>query len=88
MEPVDAPERPRTSVGRRPDAALGGVRLRWLVSTIAATGVVAFVCLAAVDRRAAPLALLGALLIALKGLAWLLVLRRHRVRLRRAGFRW
>lgn len=64
------------------------MQLRWLVCGISAIGVLGFVCLAAVDRRAAPLALLGALLIALKGLAWLLVLRRNRVRLRRAGYRW
>jgi hypothetical protein len=62
--------------------------LRWLVSGITLIGVVVFVALAAADRRAAPLALLGALLIGLKGLAWLLVLRRNRARLRRAGYRW
>ena len=43
---------------------------------------------ALVERRAAPVALACALLIAIKGLAWLLVLRHHRARLRRARLRW
>jgi hypothetical protein len=76
----------RAAIGR--GGTLQRVRLRWLTVAITLAGVLAFLVLAAVDRRAAPIALAGALLIAVKGLAWLLVLRRHRVRLRRHGFRW
>lgn len=64
------------------------LRLRWLVCGVTIGGVIAFVGLAAIDRPAAPLALCGALLVAAKGAGWLLVLRRNRKRLRRAGFRW
>jgi hypothetical protein len=50
--------------------------------------VAGFAALALLDRRAAPVALAGALLVALKGLGWSLVLRRNRGRLRRNGLRW
>lgn len=63
-------------------------RLRWLVAVLTLAGMLAFVVLAAADRRVAPLALAGALFVGLKGLGWLLVLRRNRARLRRYGLRW
>ncbi len=77
---------------RSPATGRGGwpawLRLRWLVLALTLAGVLAFVALALADRRAAPLALAGALFIALKGFGWLLYLRRSRARLRRYGLRW
>ena len=66
----------------------GRLRLRWLVAGLTLAGVLAFVALAVADRRAAPLALAGAVFVAAKGLGWLIVLRRNRARLRRHGLRW
>ncbi|HZQ34433.1 MAG TPA: hypothetical protein VFD32_00760 [Dehalococcoidia bacterium] len=64
------------------------LRLRWLVASLMLAGMLAFVALALADRRAAPLALAGALFVGLKGLGWLVFLRRCRTRLRRHGLRW
>ncbi len=64
------------------------LRLRWLVAGPTLAGVLAFAALAAADRRAAPIALAGALLVGAKGLGWLIYLRRSRARLRRHGLRW
>jgi hypothetical protein len=68
--------------------ALQRVRLRLVVLALTLTGVLGFAALALADRRAAPLALAGALLIALKGLGWAVAVRRYRARLRRSGLRW
>lgn len=80
----------RTGIGPPvlPGAWPAWLRLRWLVAGIMLAGVLAFVVLALADRRAAPLALAGALLVALKGLGWLIYLRRSRAKLRRHGLRW
>jgi hypothetical protein len=64
------------------------VRLSMLVLALTALSAGGFGALALAHRRAAPLFLAGALLLALHGLGWLLALRHYRVRLRRAGFRW
>jgi hypothetical protein len=64
------------------------VRLRLLVVLLTLAGVLGFAALALADRRAAPVALAGAIFIALKGLGWTIVLRRQRIRLRRSGLRW
>ncbi len=92
---LDQSERAAAAVNassRSPAAGRGGwlarLRLRWLVLALTLAGVLAFVALALADRRVAPLALAGALFIALKGLGWLLYLRRSRARLRRNGLRW
>jgi hypothetical protein len=68
--------------------SLDRLRLRWLVLAITLAGMLSFLAIAVVDQRAAPIALAGALLVALKGLGWLLVLRHYRRRLRVHGFRW
>ncbi|MHB8574534.1 MAG: hypothetical protein ACYDCQ_04310 [Dehalococcoidia bacterium] len=64
------------------------VRLRWLVCSLTLAGVTAFVALAILHPRSAPIALAGALLVALKGIGWLLLLRHYRARLRTHGYRW
>jgi hypothetical protein len=64
------------------------VHLRWLTAGITLGAVLAFIVLAAANRTIAPVALAAALVVALKGTAWLVVLRRNRVRLLRHGYRW
>ena len=64
------------------------LRLRWLVCSITVAGVAAFVILAALKQNNAPIALAGALLVAIKGIGWLLLLRHYRARLRKHGYRW
>lgn len=71
-----------------PSGPLQRLRLRWLVAALTLAVMLGFVAFAAADQRAAPIALAGALLIGLKGLGWLLYLRRQRGRLRRHGYRW
>lgn len=63
-------------------------RLRYLTTAVTLVAVLAFVALAALHPQSAPIALAGALLVGAHGLFWLLVLRHHRARLRRHGFRW
>ena len=78
-------------VGRRETIApgwLGKVRLRILVAMLSGTATLPFLALAMLDPRGAAVALGGALLVAAHGLFWLIVLRRNRARLRRAGLRW
>ena len=71
-----------------PSGPLHRLRLRWLVAALTLVAMLGFVALAAAHPRAAPIALAGALLIGLKGLGWLVYLRRERGRLRRHGYRW
>lgn len=85
--PMQNDASPSVFVPRRAQP-LAHVPLRWLVFGITMAAIVAFATLAAVDRRAAPIALAAALLVAVKGLGWLLVLRHYRARLRRHGYRW
>ena len=66
----------------------GLIRLRYLVAGLTLAGMLPFLVLALVHPIAARVALVGALLIAAHGLFWLLVLRRHRARLYKHGFRW
>jgi hypothetical protein len=67
---------------------LSRVRLRWVAFALTLAAVGAFALLAVLDPRAAPIALAGALLMAGKGFAWLVVLRRKRRTLARHGYRW
>ncbi|HEY8743894.1 MAG TPA: hypothetical protein VIU62_12385 [Chloroflexota bacterium] len=64
------------------------MHLRWLTAGITLGAVSALFALAAVNRSLAPVALAAALVMALKGTAWLLVLRRNRMLLLRNGYRW
>ena len=62
--------------------------LRRVVGALTLIAAGGFVTLAIVARPFAAVALAGAVLIAAKGLGWLVYLRRHRDDLRRHGYRW
>jgi hypothetical protein len=85
-----APRRPplRTTAQTSGNGPLQRVRLRWLICGITAAMMLCFMAIALLDHRVAAVALAGAVVVALNGLTWLLILRRTRARLRRHGYRW